>query len=122
MSTYSYDLTTLIGKVRLKIADTDITPVTDAHFTDEELQVFLDEASDDILLASALALEAWAASLTEAMTSEKIGDYAYTKREANNKLALAQRYRDASGSGPVIDWSEMDLESIGETPVVEESE
>ena len=112
--TASYDLNTNIGKVRLKIADTDVTPATDAHFTDEEIQVFLDEASDDILLASALALEAWAAALTESMTSEKIGDYAYTKKQTDNMLALAQRYRDASGSGPVVDWAEMDLESIGE--------
>ena len=117
--TASYDLNTNIGKVRLKIADTDVTPATDAHFTDEEIQVFLDEASDDILLASALALEAWAAALTETATSEKIGDYAYTKKQTDNMLALAQRYRDASGSGPVVDWAEMDLEAIGE---LEESE
>ncbi|MCJ7828164.1 MAG: hypothetical protein MUP81_00290 [Dehalococcoidia bacterium] len=112
--TATYDLATDIGKVRLKIADTDIVPVTDAHFTDEELQVFLDEADDDILITSALALEAWAASLSESSTSEKIGDYAYTKKQTDNMLVLAQRYRDASGSGPVVDWAEMDLESIGE--------
>lgn len=112
--TATYDLTTSIGKVRLKIDDRDVTPATDAHFTDEELQVFLDEADDDILIASALALEAWAASLSESADSERIGDYAYTKKQAANKLTLAQRYRDASGSGPVVDWAEMDLEAIGE--------
>lgn len=115
--TTTYDLTTNVGKVRLKIADTDIT---DAHFTDEEIQIFLDEADDDILLASALALESWAASLSESADSEKIGDYSYSKKMAANKLELAQRYRDASGSGPVFDWSSMDLASIGE--YVEESE
>ena len=119
--TATYDLTTNVGKVRLKIADTDVTPATDAHFTDEELQVFLDEADDDILLASALALEAWAGALTDNALSEKIGDYSYSKKQADNKLALAQRYRDASGAGPVTAWAEMDLESIGEYPV-EESE
>jgi hypothetical protein len=113
---FTYVLTTNIGKVRLKIADTDGTSF---HFTDEEIQVFLDEASDDILLAAALALEAWAASLSESSTSEKIGDYAYTKKQTDNMLALAQRYRDASGSGPVVDYAEMDLAAIGE---FEESE
>jgi hypothetical protein len=118
--TATYDLTTLIGKVRLKIDDRDVTPAADAHFTDEEIQVFLDEASDDILIAAALALEAWAASLTESATSEKIGDYAYTKKQVDDKLALAQRYRDASSSGPAIDWAEMALEDIGEYPIEEE--
>ena len=112
--TATYDLTTNIGKVRLKIADTDVTPATDAHFTDEEIQVFLDEADDDILIASALALESWAAALTDSAMSEKIGDYSYTKKQADNKLALAERYRSASGSGPVVDWAEMDLASVGD--------
>ena len=120
--TATYDLTTNVGKVRLKIADTDVTPSTDAHFSDEEIEVFLDEADDDILIASALALEAWAASLKSTYTSEKIGDYSYTKKQIDDMLALAQRYRDASGSGPALEWAEMDLESIGESPVVEESE
>ena len=120
--TATYDLTTSIGKVRLKIFDKDVTPATDAHFTDEELQVFLDEAEGDILIASALALEAWAAELSDNATSERIGDYSYTKKSIDNKLALAQRYRDASGSGPVVEIAEMDLESIGESPVVEEGE
>lgn len=107
--TITYDLSTDIGKVRLKIADK-----SGAQFSDEEIQVFLDEADGDILIASALALESWAGTLSENADSERIGDYSYTKKQAANKLALAQRYRDASGSGPVIDWSEMDLESIGE--------
>lgn len=107
--TATYDLATNTGKVRLKIADTDVTPATDAHFTDEEIAVFLAEADDDVLIASALALESWAASLSESADSERIGDYSYSKKMAANKLELAQRYRDASGSGPVIDWAEMNL-------------
>ena len=74
------------------------------------------KADDDVLLASALALEAWAATLSETAMSEKIGDYSYSKKQADNKLALAQRYRDASGSGPVTTWGEMDLAAVGEFP------
>ena len=116
--TTTYDLTTDIGKVRLKIADTDIVPVTDAHFSDEEIQVFLDEGGS-VLAASALALEAWAASLTDAYTSEKIGDYAYTKKRVDNMLALAKNYKEADSAGVAIDWAEMDLTAIGEYPVSE---
>ena len=109
MSTYTYDLTTNIGKVRLKIGDNDIVPITDAHFSDEEIQVFLDEAGGNILLASALALEAWAAALTDIAVSERIGDYQYSKQEANAKLELAKRYRETDASSPVLAWAEMDL-------------
>lgn len=119
--TATYDLATLIGQVRLLIDDKDVTPATDAHFTDEELQVFLDLADDDVYIAAALALESWATSLKSTYTSEKIGDYSYSKKSIDDMLALAKRYRDSSGSGPVFDWSSMDLGSIGEYPV-EESE
>lgn len=107
--TATYDTATDIGKVRLLINDTDVTPAADAHFTDEEIQVFLDLADDAIYLAAALALEAWAASLTESAESEKIGDYAYTKKQAANKLALAKRYRNADAETSYLTWAEMDL-------------
>ncbi len=118
--TATYDLTTAIGKVRLLISDTDITPASDAHFTDEELQIFLDLADDDVYIAAALALESWATSLKSTYTSERIGDYSYSKKSIDDMLALAQRYRDASSSGPAATWAEMDLEAIGEYPVEEE--
>ena len=75
---HTYDTTTDIGKVRLLIGDTDIVPTTDAQFSDEEIQVFLDLAGS-VLGAAAKALEAWAATLADGMLSEKIGDYSYTK-------------------------------------------
>jgi len=102
----TYDLTTSIGKVRLLISDTD---VTDAQFTDEEITEFLTMASNSVNLAAALALEAWAASLTGSAESEKIGDYSYTKKQASNKLALAEQYRKAEAETPVLEWAEIDL-------------
>lgn len=119
--TATYDLTTLIGQVRLKINDRDVIPATDAHFTDEELQVFLDEADDDVYIAAALALEAWATEYSLTAESERIGDYSYSKKAVDNMIKLANQYRTASAAGPVFDWSSMDLESVGEYPV-EESE
>ena len=76
---HTYDLTTDIGKVRLLIGDTDITPTTDAQFSDEEIQAFLDMASASLLTAAGFALEAWAGAITDSFTAEKIGDYSYRR-------------------------------------------
>jgi len=112
--TWTYDLTTLIGQVRLLIADNDIVPITDAHFSDEELQVFLTMAGSDTYMAAALALQSWAGFLSSTADSEHIGDYSYSKKQVANKLELADKYLAASGSGPVADWAEMDLETYGD--------
>lgn len=104
--TTTYDLATSIGKVRLKIAD---TVIASAHFTDEEIQVFLDEADDSDYLAAALALESWAGALSDSAQSEKIGDYSYSKKSADNKLALAERYRQMDSEKPAMGWAEMNF-------------
>ena len=103
---FTYDLATDIGKVRLLISD---TVALTAHFTDEEITVFLTLASSVVYLAAALALESWATSLSESADSERIGDYAYTKKQVANKLALAERYRQVEAETPAMAWSEMDL-------------
>jgi len=52
--TWTYDLSTNIGKVRLRVADTnEDRPV----MGDEEYAAFLDMAGDSVTLASAMALE-----------------------------------------------------------------
>lgn len=111
MSTWTYDITTTIGQVRLLIGDKDIVPTTDATFTDEEIQAFLTLNDDDTYLAAAMALEAWTATLTSSVTSESIrsGDYSYTKKEVDNKLALAARYRSSSATVPCFEIGSMDL-------------
>jgi len=118
MSTWTYDLATLIGQVRLLISDNDIVPVTDAHFSDEEIQVFLTMAGNSTYLAAALALKAWVASLASTVASERIGDYSYSSGLVANKVALAENYlkiNAAIGSGLVaMDYAEMDLNAIGE--------
>lgn len=111
--TWTYNLATLIGKVRLKTGDNKIlTPV----FTDEEIQVFLDENSDNILLASADLLEAWASKYGASAESERIGDYSYSQKIIDNMLALAKRLRDQdsltpaiTSASPGVDWAEMDI-------------
>ncbi len=105
---HTYDLATDIGKVRLLIGDTDITPTTDAQFSDEEIQVFL-TLGGSVLMGAAKALEAWAGSLSGDLLSEKIGDYSYTKKTVVDKLALADKYEKQDAEIPYLTWAEMDL-------------
>ena len=103
-----YDVTTDIGKVRLLIGDTDVTPATDAHFTDEEIQAML-TMYGDVLLAASYLLESWAAALASALSSERIGDYSYTNNVVANKTALAKKYREEANTQPASDIAEWDF-------------
>ncbi len=108
---YTYDVTNEIGKVRLLIGDTDITPTTDAQFSDEEIQAFLDLSSDSLLLAASYALESWASAVSGDMKTERIGDYSYGKDEAKTKSDLAKKYREEDASKPYLTWAEYNLTS-----------
>lgn len=105
---HTYDLTTDIGKVRLLIGDTDVVPVTDAQFSDEEIQIFL-TLGGSVLAGAAKALEAWAGALSGDLLSEKIGDYSYTKKTVADKLALADKYAKQDKETPYMTWAEIDL-------------
>jgi len=99
-----------IDQVRLLIGD--VTPALPAlpHYTDVQIQAFITMAGGSVFLAAALALEAWAATVTGDESSESIGgDYSYTKKETDNKLALAQRYRDNEDNGIAFGIASMNL-------------
>lgn len=98
-----------LEKIRLKIND----KTEPYHFTDTELQSFLtDEGS--VGLASAAALEAWAAAYAPNANSETIGGYAYSQKIVDNMLTLAKRFRDAESAAPAMGWAELDLMGIEE--------
>ena len=103
--TATYDTSTDIGKIRLIISDKDIT---DCHFTDEEIQVFLD-SEGSVNLASAAALESWAAAYALNADNEHIGDYSYAQSITKKMLDLATRLRAADAAVPAITWAEPDL-------------
>ncbi len=106
---------TPLQQVRLLIGDT----VVPYHYTDAQITEFLTLSGGSVFLAAALALEAWAATVSANADSEKIGDYSYSKKEMDNKLALAARYRDADAKQPASDWAEMDLTTDpGDTSVI----
>lgn len=98
-----------IEKIRLKIGDKTVP----YHFSDAELQQFLtDEWS--VPLASAAALEAWAAEYGFNADSEKIGDYSYSQSIVANMLKLAERLRATAAETPAMAWAEMNLTEIEE--------
>ena len=102
----TYDITNDIGKVRLIISDKDMSNVV---FTDEEIEYFLTENSNSVNLASATALEAWAATYTANVDSEKMGDYSYTQKIVDKMLGLAKHLRETAAETPCLEWAEMDL-------------
>lgn len=108
MSTWTYDITTTVGQIRLIIGDTDIDPTSDAVFTDEELAYFYTTAGS-VNLAAAMALKAWAVKYTASPDSEKIGDYAYTQKTVDKMLKMATKLIDDEASTPYLTWAEMDL-------------
>ena len=114
--TATYLIANNIGKVRLKIGDTDVSPATDAVFTDEEIGIFLTDQGNNINRASADALEAWAAKYGASPDSEKIGDYSYSQKIVDKLLALAKRLRDKEAGTPVLEWAEWDLSAGFDTP------
>jgi len=110
-----------IDLVRLLVSDNTEEA---RHFSDGQIQAFLTMEGDIVLLAAARALESWAANLSEGLESEKVGDYAYTKKSVSNKQALAEQYRqsyrqslaDAAAAAnvtPALGWATLDL--IGDT-------
>lgn len=115
--TVTYDITDNVGKVRLLIGDTDIA---NAAFTDEELTYFLSLHSDNISLAAAEALEAWAAKYATNADSEKIGDYSYSQKIVDKMLALAKSLREKESMTPAFEWAEMDL--TGGSGITEEED
>lgn len=109
---YTYDLTTDIGKVRRDIGD---TVEADAHFTDAELQSFLDEGGS-VKSGSGLALLSWSAALAREDESVKAGSWSGDRGDVSAKMAaLADKYLKLGGYTPTaavptfrqaaVDWT-----------------
>ena len=111
--TATYLIANNVGKIRLIIGDTDVSPASDAVFTDEELTYFY-TTMGSINLAAAMALKAWAAKYTAAPESEKIGDYAYTQKITDRMLSLATKLEETDASAPYLTWAEFDLSGVEE--------
>lgn len=109
-----YDPSNDIGKVRLKITD----KTEPFHFTDDELQIFLDEAGS-INVASATALETWASEIGRKEQNEKIGDHQLdTKGRAAAMLKTADALRAIDEESPAFGIAEQNLSQANETDIV----
>lgn len=105
----TYDLTTSIGQVRLKITDRDLTnPI----FQDDEISAFLSMEGSSVLRASAAALEAIA--IDQALVLKVIKLLQLTTdgaKLADSLMKLAARYRsqaefEDAATGGSFDWAE----------------
>ena len=123
MPTYTMDLATEVGAVRLNIGDGDIDPVTDAQFSDEEITLFLGYAADlgksgvyKVWAASGFALIAWAVELAREDQKVSTGSWSADRGDVAGKMnAKAQEYFDLAGVTPAakapalysvpVDWT-----------------
>ena len=106
--TTTYDLATIVGKIRLIIGDKNIL---DAVFSDEEITAMY-AMEGSINLASAALLEAWAATYAANADQEKIGDYSYVQTIVKKMLDLAAKLKDKESSVVAFDWASFDLTTI----------
>ena len=103
--TVTYDIGTDVGKVRLKIGDTD---TDNAILSDEEIEYFLDVRDGNINLASADALEAIAASDSFLAKVQRIGSYTEDlKSLADSIRKTAMLLRDQEEETPVVGFAEI---------------
>ncbi|MCJ7669572.1 MAG: hypothetical protein MUO61_03525 [Dehalococcoidia bacterium] len=98
-----------IEKIRLNISDKTVP----YQFSDAELQSFLDDEGS-VKLASAAALEAWAAAYSTSPDNERIGDYAYAQSVTDKMLKLATKLRKDDAEKPSITWAEPNLMGVNE--------
>lgn len=115
-SSYTYDLTTPTGKVRMYIDDRDMSSVSlsipleqrSAIFSDEEIGIFLADSSTDVLYASARALMTIAVNRQLLVQSRRIGktmvDYGSARRDL---VAQAKELISLAASQPADGLAEM---------------
>ncbi len=101
----TYDITNVVCKVRLNIADIDTTVIIGARstwtilFTDAEIGIFITRAGSDLNLASAYALLAIASSRALIAKVKKLGDYSEDLSKMAAELrAQAKQFFDLSAS------------------------
>ncbi len=119
MSTFTYDVTDDIGKLRLQVGDYDLDTITGDRkdwsciFTDEELQIFLDRQDGDIILAAAEVLIAIAGDRSKLARKITISDYSEDMSQVAKDLRAQAKYLiEYNDSRPADDFSETADNSI----------
>lgn len=108
-TSYTYDLSTSVGVVRLLIDDRDMSAIDSnlsleqrsAIFADEEIEQFISLGGQDVLRAAAKALTTIAANKSLLVQSRRVGkaeiDYGSVRRDL---LALAEAMIEQSNQQP----------------------
>jgi len=88
-----------IDTVRLRIADTDTIPETDAALSDEEIQYFID-SSASVLYAAANAAETIGAKYAELPVTKTVDGFtlSYGDGQSSSYAMLAKRLRRQAAS------------------------
>lgn len=114
--TVTYLIANDVGKVRLAIADIDDTTITGARstwtilFTDEEIEVFLAQASSNIWLAASYALNSIAASKAMLAKVRRLGDFSEDLTKLADSIRVqAKEYKTMAQSAPAVGFAEMAL-------------
>lgn len=114
-ASFTYNLATAIGKVRLLIDDRDMTMATTAVpleqrsviFTDEEIQTFLDFNGQDVMLAAATGLRTIANNRALLVVRRTIGktdvDYGTLRRDL---LTAAEAFETEAKTQPADGFAE----------------
>lgn len=102
---FSYDISTSIGQIRLEIGDTTegdgygVKPPALSNFTDAELTYFYTSESNDVLSAAARACEVLARMWAGAGQNVRIRDYSInTTQRAEHYRNLANDLRLRAGT------------------------
>jgi hypothetical protein len=127
--TFTYDLTEtddllLISKVRLELGDTisgsGVRPVN-VNFSDEEIQIWLDEESDDIQAVVGRAAQALANMWASAAVSETVGAHSVNYGKISDLWAVRASEHGLGVAGDVsIETGTItyDISSHGDDPVM----
>ena len=107
---FTYDLGTNLGKVRLLIRDTDTTDPERQLFQDNEISFFLSQNDQILRLAAADALEALAANAALLAKIQQIGGYKIDSTKMAEAIRKqATRYRELEEEVPAFGYAEQTL-------------
>ncbi len=104
---FSYDLTTEIGKLRLLLQDID---ATNPIFSDEELGVFLSFGEHDLYLSASEAWLALAGNYAKLAKRKSISKYSHDLSQiANECREQATYYKEKAELAPADDFAAVTL-------------
>lgn len=107
---FSYDLSTSVGKVRLNVNDR----TSPATFSDEEIQSFLDQNGGDVNLATSMLFYTLAASSTGSGGSIRAGEYSEDlSNQAKQYLDMAKAFAEQAVLAPAEGYEENPSTDIG---------